>query len=84
MATRNLPRFIRRDFEAGSSVTTLIKDLGLIQEEAASGGVPLPFGTLAAQRFQEADGQGWAGHDMSILVRLWEEPAGVTVSSGTI
>ena len=79
MMTRNLPRFIARDFSAATSVRLLLKDLGIIHDEAKSANVPLLLGGLAEQRFLEAFGRGLADEDMSALVKLWEEPAGVTV-----
>ncbi|HWE26183.1 MAG TPA: NAD(P)-dependent oxidoreductase [Myxococcales bacterium] len=79
MMTRNLPRFISRDFSAATSVTLLLKDLGVIHDEAKAANVPLFLGTVAEQRFLEARARGMGENDMSSLVRLWEEAAGVTV-----
>ncbi len=79
MMPRNLPRFISRDFSAATSVRLLLKDLGIIHDEAKSSGVPLLLGGLAEQRFLEACGRGLADEDMAALVKLWEEPAGTTV-----
>lgn len=79
MMTRNLPRFISRDFSAATSVRLLLKDLGIIHAEAKSAQVPLLLGALAEQRFLEAFARGFAEEDMAALVKLWEEPAGVTV-----
>ena len=41
--------------------------------------MPLLLGALAEQRFVEACGRGLGEEDMAALVKLWEEPAGVTV-----
>jgi 3-hydroxyisobutyrate dehydrogenase-like beta-hydroxyacid dehydrogenase len=79
MMTRNLPRFISRDFGPATSVTLLLKDLGLIHDEAKAANVPLLLGGLAEQRFLEARARGMGENDMAALVRLWEEAAGVTV-----
>lgn len=79
MMTRNLPRFISRDFAGASPVRLLLKDLGIIHAEAKGAGVPLLFGALAEQRLVEALARGWAEDDMASLVKLWEEPAGVRV-----
>jgi 3-hydroxyisobutyrate dehydrogenase-like beta-hydroxyacid dehydrogenase len=79
MMTRNLPRFISRDFGPATSVTLLLKDLGLIHDEAKGANVPLLLGALAEQRFLEARAKGMGENDMAALVRLWEEAAGVTV-----
>ncbi|TMB17206.1 MAG: NAD(P)-dependent oxidoreductase [Deltaproteobacteria bacterium] len=79
MMTRNLPRFISRDFGAATSVRLLLKDLGIIHDEAKGAQVPLLLGAVAEQRFLEAAARGLADQDMAALVRLWEEAAGVTV-----
>jgi 3-hydroxyisobutyrate dehydrogenase-like beta-hydroxyacid dehydrogenase len=80
MMTRNLPRFISRDFSPATSVTLLLKDLGLIHDQAKAANVPLLLGGLAEQRFLEARARGLGDNDMAALVRLWEEPAGVSVN----
>jgi 3-hydroxyisobutyrate dehydrogenase-like beta-hydroxyacid dehydrogenase len=80
MMTRNLPRFMSRDFSPATPVGLILKDLGLIHDEARNGGIPLLLGALAEQRFSEARARGFGDEDMAALVKLWEEPAGVTVS----
>jgi len=79
MMTRNLPRFISRDFSPATPVGLILKDLGLIHDEARNGGIPLLLGGLAEQRFSEANARGLTDEDMAALVKLWEEPAGVNV-----
>jgi len=79
MMTRNLPRFISRDFSPATPVVVILKDLGLIHDEARNGGIPFLLGGLAEQRFSEANARGFTDEDMAALVKLWEEPAGVTV-----
>jgi 3-hydroxyisobutyrate dehydrogenase/2-hydroxy-3-oxopropionate reductase len=79
MMTRNMPRFISRNFSGATPVGLLLKDLGLIHDEAKNADVPLLLGGLAEQRFLEARARGMNDQDMASLVRLWEEPAGVTV-----
>lgn len=79
MMTRNLPRFMSRDFSPATPVNLILKDLGLIHDEAKAGGVPLLLGALAEQRFSEARARGMGDEDMAALVKLWEEPAGVNV-----
>ena len=80
MMTRNLPRFISRDFTPATPVGLILKDLGLIHDEARNGGIPLLLGALAEQRFSEARARGLGDEDMAALVKLWEEPAGVTIA----
>ena len=79
MMTRNLPRFISRDFSAATPAKLLLKDLGIIHAEAKGAQVPLLLGSLAEQRFLEACARGLGDEDMSALVKLWEDPAGTTV-----
>ena len=79
MMTRNLPRFISRDFSAATSVRLLLKDLGIIHDEAKGAQVPLLLGAVAEQRFLEAAARGLADQDIAVLVRLWEDASGVTV-----
>ncbi|HLZ28022.1 MAG TPA: NAD(P)-dependent oxidoreductase [Chloroflexota bacterium] len=81
MMTRNLPRFMSRDFSGATPVNLILKDLGLIHDEARAGGVPLLLGALAEQRFSEARARGMGDEDMAALVKLWEEPAGVNVGA---
>jgi 3-hydroxyisobutyrate dehydrogenase-like beta-hydroxyacid dehydrogenase len=80
MMTRNLPRFMSRDFSPATPVSLILKDLGLIHDEAKNGGVPLLLGALAEQRFSEARARGMGDEDMAALVKLWEDPTGVTVA----
>src|SRR5438067_3324869 len=79
MMTRNMPRFISRDFKAATPVKLLLKDLGLIHDEAKGANVPLLLGSVAEQRFLGAAARGYGDQDMAALVRLWEEAAGTTV-----
>ena len=79
MMVRSMPRFISRDFSGATPIRLILKDLGLIHDEAKDAGVPLLFGGLAEQRFLEARSRGLEGEDMAALVKLWEDAAGVTV-----
>lgn len=80
MMSRNLPRFISRDFAAATPVDLLLKDLGLILEEARGAHTPLLLGALAGQRFLEASARHLGGQDMAALVQLSEDAAGVRVA----
>ena len=81
MMTRHMPRFISRDFSGATPGRLIHKDLGVIHDEAKRVRVPLLFGALAEQRFMEAIGHGFADEDMSAMVKLWEEAAGVAVNA---
>lgn len=80
MMTRHMPRFISRDFSPATPMSLILKDLGLIHDQAKGAGVPLFLGALAEQRFLEAKARGLSDKDMSALVQLWEEAAGVKVA----
>lgn len=82
MMVRNVPRFISRDFSGATPAKMVLKDLGIIHDEAKQAGVPLLLGGLAEQRFVEALARGMGDEDMAGLVRLWEEPSGVRVGEG--
>jgi 3-hydroxyisobutyrate dehydrogenase-like beta-hydroxyacid dehydrogenase len=75
MLLRNLPRYIARDFSPATPVGLIAKDLSIIHSEAAAGGVPLLLGGLVEQCYLEAKARGWAGEDMSALVKFWDREA---------
>ena len=83
MLRRHMPRFMARDFTPATPVGLILKDLGLIHDEAKQAGTPLLFGALAEQRFLEASARGMADEDMAALVRFWEEVAGQVVAPST-
>lgn len=72
MLLRNLPRYIARDFSPATPVGLIAKDLSIIHSEAALAGVPLLLGGLVEQCYLEAKARGWAGEDMSSLVKFWD------------
>ena len=75
MLLRNLPRFTARDFSPATPVGLIAKDLSIIHAEALSAGVPLLLGGLVEQCYLEAKARGWAGEDMSALVKFWDREA---------
>lgn len=74
MLLRNLPRFIERDFSPATPVGLIAKDLSIIHAEAMNAGVPLFLGGVVEQWYLEAKARGWAGEDMSSLVKFWDRP----------
>jgi len=79
MLLRNLPRFMSRDFSAATPVGLILKDLGLIHDEARAVGVPIQLGAMAEQLFLEASSRGMYADDMAGVVRLAEQAAGLEV-----
>ena len=75
MLLRNLPRYIARDFSPATPVSLIAKDLSIIHAEAVDAGVPLLVGGLVEQCYLEAKARGWAGEDMSALVKFWDRQA---------
>jgi 3-hydroxyisobutyrate dehydrogenase-like beta-hydroxyacid dehydrogenase len=81
MLLRNLPRYIARDFSPATPVSLIAKDLSIIHAEAVDAGVPLLVGGLVEQCYLEAKARGWAGEDMSALVKFWDRQAESSVDA---
>ena len=81
MLLRNLPRYIARDFSPATPVSLIAKDLSIIHAEAMDAGVPLLVGGLVEQCYLEAKARGWAGEDMSALVKVWDREAESSVDA---
>ena len=77
MLARNLPRFMSRDFEGATPIDLIVKDLGIVHDEARRYGVPILLGGITEQRFLEAQVRGWGDKDVASVVRLSEESAGL-------
>jgi len=71
---RNAPRYVARDFAGAAPIRILLKDIGLINEEARALGVPLPLGAFVHQSLSEARDAGLGDEDIAALVKLWERP----------
>ena len=80
MLSRNGPAMVERDFgNARAPLRLLAKDLGLIEQFAKEIGCPIPAAERALGLFQEAISKGMGELDLSSLVLLLEERAGVEV-----
>ena len=79
MLTRNVPMMLDRNFGGGTTITLMLKDLGLIDALSAETGVPTFLAAVAAQEYRLAKALGLANDDISGLVRLIERDAGVEV-----
>ena len=75
MINRTLPRFLSRDFSPATPVSLIVKDLGLVNEEAKQAGVPLVVGALAEQRFQRPRPRGGRHGGLSPAVGRCCRPA---------
>jgi 3-hydroxyisobutyrate dehydrogenase/2-hydroxy-3-oxopropionate reductase len=69
--SRNAPRYVARDFAAAAPIRILLKDIGLINDEARELGMSLPLGALVEQRLIEARDAGLGEEDIAALIRLW-------------
>lgn len=75
-----VPGFImKRKFAPGFQIDLAYKDLGLSAESARQLGLPIPMGSAAIQVFETARAKGLGKEDISALVKIWEELAGVEV-----
>jgi 3-hydroxyisobutyrate dehydrogenase-like beta-hydroxyacid dehydrogenase len=79
MMTRNVPLMLERRFGAGTAVSLIIKDLGLIANLADELSVRLLLGTLARQVYGEARALGFDDDDMAGIIRPLERLTGVSV-----
>jgi 3-hydroxyisobutyrate dehydrogenase-like beta-hydroxyacid dehydrogenase len=71
---RNVPRYVARDFAGAAPIRILLKDIGLILDEAGEIGIELPLGRLVQQRLIEARDAGLGDEDIAALIKL--RPAG--------
>jgi len=67
---RNAPRYVARDFAGAAPIRILLKDIGLILDEADELGIELPLGRRVRQRLVEARDGGLGDEDIAALVKL--------------
>jgi len=68
----------RRDWDTHFSIDLLVKDQGLMLEEAGTRRVPMPGLAAIREVFQAARGQGWGEEDIAAVVKVLEKSAGGT------
>ena len=69
-------------FDPKGPVDMSIKDLGLALESAKQLGVMLPMGALYLQFLLKAHYNGWDKNDATVVMRLYEEWAGIAKKAG--
>lgn len=69
-------RMLRRDFAAGIEARLHHKDFGILMDEAARLGAPLPIAAQVWQQLNALMSQGGAHDDTSSLVRVLERASG--------
>ena len=79
MLTRGLPLIMDRQFEGGTPINLILKDLGLIHEVGSALDVRLMLGAVAQEAFKEGRALGLGDEDMVALVKPLERLAGVEV-----
>jgi 3-hydroxyisobutyrate dehydrogenase-like beta-hydroxyacid dehydrogenase len=67
----------RRDWDTHFSVDLLVKDQGLMLEEAGARRVPMPGLASIREVFQSARAQGWGEEDIVAVVKVLEKAAGI-------
>lgn len=67
----------KRDFEQHFSIDLLVKDQGLMLDEAAAQGVPMPGLAAIREVFQAARAQGYGQEDIAAVVKAIERAAGL-------
>ena len=79
MLNRNVPMMLERNFNAGTGINVLLKDLSLIDDLTSQLGVRALMGGLAIQIFREARALGYGENDVAGLVQVLERETGVEV-----
>ncbi len=69
-------RMVRRDFVNGIQARLHHKDFGIVLNEAAALGTPLPVAAQVWQQLNALMGQGWGMDDTSSLLRVLEQASG--------
>jgi 3-hydroxyisobutyrate dehydrogenase-like beta-hydroxyacid dehydrogenase len=67
----------RRDWDTHFSIDLLVKDQGLMLDEAAARGAPMPGLAAIREVFQAARAQGLGGEDIAAVVKALEAAAGM-------
>ena len=83
MLNRAVPLILERNFQPGTPVNLILKDMGLIKELGHELAVRLLLGSVAEEVFGEARALGWGEEDMAGLVRTLERLAGIEIKSPT-
>jgi 3-hydroxyisobutyrate dehydrogenase-like beta-hydroxyacid dehydrogenase len=84
LVERRVAAILSRRFDSGPKIALLHKDIGLALEVAGAAGFPLaqaPALTGAATLWQRAVERGMESEDVTALIRLVEDAAGVVVAA---
>lgn len=67
-------RLAERDYTSYSTVTSILKDLDLVQGKAREVGAALPLTATAREYYQLLANSGHAGEDLTALARIFGDP----------
>jgi 3-hydroxyisobutyrate dehydrogenase len=70
------PRMIAGDFRPVGQVRTMVKDLDLLGDLAATTGTPLPLTALTTQLFRLHNGHGHGELDITSVIKLYQTSGG--------
>jgi len=73
------PQILNRTFELTFKLATARKDIWYVEKLSREAEVPLPIADATLQMLDMAKGLGYGDKDISSLVRVWENFAGVEV-----
>lgn len=68
------PRLVARDYSTLSTVTSIVKDLHIIQDTGRAAGALLPFSSAVNEYYKVLINAGYAGEDLTALARIFALP----------
>lgn len=71
-------RLAEKDFTSLSTVTSILKDIDLVQEKARAVGAILPLTATVREYYQLLDSGGYADEDLTALARILGKPVNLT------
>lgn len=72
------PRLAKKDYESLSTVTSILKDIDLLQKTADAAGAALPMTATAREYYQILSSAGFGGEDLTALARIFGSPVNLS------
>lgn len=69
-----------RTYPLGGRASYMVRDLGIVRDEASAFGVVLPQADLSRSEYIAIDEAGWGGQDMSVVHQLVRRSAGLSAA----
>ena len=79
MFENRVPRILAGDYAPHSAVDIFVKDLGIVQEKAATEHFPLPMATAASQLFTMATSMDMGRLDDAAVAKVYESMSNITL-----